>query len=263
MLQAAAMCSPARQPVIHLSLFRHHPLIIIVWDVDASFTSKRVLSLTAIPSNGSVTGIASMPSARTVGRIVPYLAEAQIYASKNLSTTQRFVTNYELAMSKAYASWLSMHTVSAPAHLVQKRITKVITKLPAAALWLLITINLLYVLYTIALTILALRASSPEVYQIYMRLTTAGVAAQLFDWKHSCGPAKCEFELFREHDGEVRKRVGFKLTDNGGAEFVSHKVDEPRDVGGEEARLEMGNFKQETAYRREIRSGEAEGLVGD
>jgi hypothetical protein len=233
----------------HSSTSLHRPLTPTVWDVDASFASKRVLSLTATPSNGSVTGIASMPSARSVRRIIPYLTQSRIDASKNLSTPQEFVTNYELAMSKVYASWLSIHTVPAPAHLVQKRITKVITKLPVAALWLLIIANLLYALFAIILTILALRASSPEVHQVYTRLTTTGVAAQLFDWKHSRGPVERDFDLF---SGEVRKRVGVKVTETGGAEFVSYEVDAPRDIreqGREEAQWELVNFKQDTAYQ--------------
>jgi hypothetical protein len=224
---------------------------VLVWDVEASFAYKEVLSLRASKSNGSVAGIVSMPSTHSARRVIPLLSQARIEAYKDFTTAEQFMEKYEVAMSKIYALWLTIHTVPAPVSLVQKRTTKVITKLPVLALWLLIVANLLYALLGIILTILALRASSPEVHQVYTRLTTTGLAAQLFDWKHSRGRAGRDFELFREyadtgaHEG-CRKRVGVRCTEIGGAEFVAYDL--PNDGGG--AQWEMVDLNQgENAWR--------------
>ena len=79
------------------------------------------------------------------------------------------------------AIFLVIHTVPAPAELAQRRVTKIITELPALAFWLLVAANHLFALLGLALAILAAQATSPEVQELHTRLTTAGLAAQLFD----------------------------------------------------------------------------------
>jgi hypothetical protein len=79
------------------------------------------------------------------------------------------------------------------------------------------------------LAVLAALATSPEVYQVHTRLSTAGLAAELFDWQHSQRAAKSDSELFIENTTEnnsmnCRKRIGVRCTAFGGAEFVTHDV---------------------------------------
>jgi hypothetical protein len=208
-----------------------------VLDVNVSFTDNKVKSLSASPSNGTVVAISSMPSIDSEGFLTLLSNIALREANRNLSTVEEFTAKYELAMSKIFALWLVINTFPAPAHLVQRRVTKVITKLPMAALWLLVLANLLFALFAVVLAVLAIRNTSPEVREVHTRLTTTGLAAQLFDWKHSRRAARRDVEFFRENTGleekeGVRKRVGIRQTEFGGAEFVAYEVIDEKDGKG-------------------------------
>jgi hypothetical protein len=128
---------------------------------------------------------------------------------------------------------------------------KVTTHLPATALWLLVIANMLFAGFAIMLMILALRASSPGVHQVYTRFTITGTAAQLFDRRHW-------LELFNRNSDlfacGVRKRVGVTVTKNGGAEFLRDEVDAMRDAGREldreEVRWELVKFRERTACHK-------------
>jgi hypothetical protein len=147
-------------------------------------------------------------------------------ASRNFTGPHEYIAIWELYISKAFTLPLVMHTVPASPNFVQKRIVSIITKLPAAALWLLVIANLVFTILGLVLATLAVRATSPEVHQVHTRLTTAGLAAQLFDGQHARKAAKTDSELFEENmpnDGKtaVRKQVSIKSTASSGAEFVT------------------------------------------
>ncbi|KAF1937843.1 hypothetical protein EJ02DRAFT_514911 [Clathrospora elynae] len=186
-----------------------------IWDVVVSFVNGEITTLSNTKSNGSVAGITSGVSLPSFGW--------------NHTTPDDFIAVYEMSISKALALPLVVHTVPAPPDLVQRRVTKIITKLPAIALWLLVTSNLFFALFGLVLSVLAIRATSPEVHQIHTRLTTAGLAAQLFDWQHARRAAKNDQELFTENlnNGSkkgVEKRISVRATATGGAEFLTENV---------------------------------------
>jgi hypothetical protein len=67
------------------------------------------------------------------------------------------------------------------------------------------------------------------VHQVHVRLTTSGLVAQLFDWQHAQKAAADDRELFRElaendNSAAARKRVKFRCSALGGAEFVTEDV---------------------------------------
>lgn len=114
-----------------------------------------------------------------------------------------------------------------PAVLAQTRTSKVITKVPVAALWLLVLANAIYALLGIALATMALVYTNPSVHQVYTRLSITGIVAQLFEREYAERAVESEESLFRENvekDAEV-KRVGVRRTDTGGSAFaVSEKA---------------------------------------
>jgi hypothetical protein len=173
-------------------------------------------------------GIVSMPSVSGLS-FSAQLQTVQLKSTQNLTTPEAFVKSFELAISKAFASWLVVHTVPTPVGLAQRRVTKIVTRLPVIAFWLLVTANILFALFGLILAVLAALATSPEVHQVHTRLSTAGLAAGLFDWQHSQRAAKSDSELFIENTTEnnsvdCRKRIGVRCTAFGGAEFVTHDV---------------------------------------
>lgn len=165
-----------------------------------------------------------MLSLDTIGRMTQGKQRMMAQANANRSTPESLVRQYELSASIAMAVPLAAHSVPAPAVLVQRRRNAVITQLPKLALWLLIASNLLFALLGCILALLALKATSPEVNQVYIRLNTTGLAAQLFDPQSARRKGAGDTDLFRENhreeEGFLAKRVGVKRTAHGGAEFV-------------------------------------------
>ena len=105
---------------------------------------------------------------------------------------------------------------------VQTRSSKIVSKVPKSALWLLIVANFLFAALAIALTILALSVASADVHQLHARLNVVGLTAQLFEGDHAEGMMREEEDLFGEHSEQVGqvKRVGVSKSTRGGVRFV-------------------------------------------
>jgi hypothetical protein len=152
-------------------------------------------------------------------------------ASLELSTPETFLEAIEMGMGKVQTLPLAAQTIGQDARLVQRKVSKVITSLPKAALWGLVVSNLLFSFLGLALTVLALIATSPSVHQVRVRLSVAGLVAQLFETQHSELAVDDDVDLFKKRnkgDGEGDSardiKVGVRRTDTGGSMFttVSH-----------------------------------------
>ncbi|KAF9701743.1 hypothetical protein EKO04_000960 [Ascochyta lentis] len=204
-----------------------------VFDVSYSVINNQVSSLTTSKSNGSVAGMVSMHSLNSLSGMDVGRNQVVFEINENRTTPDAFIRNFELSMSKVMSAPLVVHTVPVSAGLVQRRATKVITKLPKLALWLLVASNLLFALLGLVLAVLALKATSPDTRQIQIRLSTAGLAAQLFNPRHAQCKVKDDSNLFKENwrDGQVANevKVGVRRTSAGGVEFTKHEaVDKAR-----------------------------------
>jgi hypothetical protein len=196
--------------------------------------NNEVTSLIPILSNGSVAGIVSMPSgtfaaatSNSANRVFQ-----EVNREQSQLTPSTLQNRYEIEMSKAMIQSLVVHSVPAPANAVQLRRNEVITRLPALALWLLVAGNILFVLLAIAMAVCAIKFSSQEVHQAQLRLSSAGLAAQLFGPDTAQRAARDDFELF--HGAEVgdadapektNSSVDIRSTALGGAEFVVQSME--------------------------------------
>jgi hypothetical protein len=164
-----------------------------------------------------------MPSLSSLGFLVSSRIRASQEIINYLTTFEAYIKSYELAISKRLTTPLVVHTIPAPAIITQRRKNTVITRLPRSALWLLVVANMLFAIFGCVLAILAIKATDPEVHQVHLRLSTAGLAAQLFDAPHAQQPANKDVELFRENSREVTfrpsKKVCLEPTVHGGAKF--------------------------------------------
>ncbi|KAK7179762.1 hypothetical protein PSPO01_14154 [Paraphaeosphaeria sporulosa] len=193
-----------------------------VWDIEYTAVAHEVTSLTATKSNGSVAGIVSLPGLPALMFIPNQYDWALQIASASATSMDAFIDAYGLGLSKVRSYSLATQMSPRPALLTQTRTSKVITKVPVAALWLLVLANVLYSLLGLALATMALIYTNPSVHQVYTRLSVTGIVAQLFEREYAERAVETEMKLFRENvdkDAEV-KRVGVRRTDTGGSLFA-------------------------------------------
>lgn len=180
-----------------------------------------------------------MMSLRSFGNFANGLNRVILETNRNYTTPEAFTDSYALAMSKQMAVPLLVHTVPKPASVVQRRVPSVITKLPKVAFWLLVAANTAFILLGLVIPVMAIKVASPKIHQVQIRLSTAGLAAQLFHPQHARRQAGDDKRLFRENSkggpsGKAR-RVGVQCTSDGGAEFVTHDgLDKSRSFDEEE-----------------------------
>lgn len=211
-----------------------------MFDTRQTVVNDQITSLDTSASNGSVTGLVSMMSLRSFGNFANGLNNVLLESNRNYTTPEAFIDTYALAMSKHMAVPLVVHTVPAPANVVQRRVPAVITKLPKVALWLLVAANTAFAILGSIIAVLAMRVTSPNVHQIQIRLSTAGIAAQLFNPQHSRRKAKDDKALFEETSKNkllrVTRRVGVQSTSAGGAEFFVHDgISKPKSLDEEDS----------------------------
>ncbi|KAJ8108294.1 hypothetical protein OPT61_g8272 [Boeremia exigua] len=212
-----------------------------IYDVTYNIINGEVTSLSLKESEGAVAGMVSMVSLASVGKFITGRNKVSLQANYNRTTPEAFIQKYELSMSKQMSVPLVVHTVPAPALLTQRRSLAIITRLPKLALWLLIASNILFAVFGLVLAILAIKATSPDVHQVHVRLSTAGLAAQLLDTQHARQAVKNDARLFEEFDNKkapgFRKQVALRRTDLGGAEFVATMKSPEADIEGGRQRL--------------------------
>ena len=195
---------------------------VLVWDIKYSAVAHQVKSLSATKSNSSVAGIASLPGLAAFMFLPHQYDRALQYASSSASSMQAFIDSYALGLSKIRSYSLSTQMSPRPALLTQTRDSKVITRVPVAALWLLVLANGLYALLGLGLAVTALIYTNPSVHQVYTRMSITGIVAQLFEREYAERAVESEEMLFRENvdkDAEI-KRVGVRRTDTGGSAFA-------------------------------------------
>ncbi|KAF2279921.1 uncharacterized protein EI97DRAFT_370045 [Westerdykella ornata] len=191
-----------------------------VWDVTYTVVGHTVTSLKKRKSNGTMAGIASM-SSFPIAFFGAELSMA-VVAAGTANDPDGFIETYARETSKIYTRMLAAMTVTQPASLAQLRVSKIVTKLPVSALWILVVANMSFVALAFGLTILALMSASEDVYQVHTRLSITGLAAALFENSHAEKAVKSDSELFEEScpakDRPLRK-VGVRRTDTGGSSF--------------------------------------------
>lgn len=150
-------------------------------------------------------------------------------------TVKEIIDTYSRAVSRLSLIPLASQTTPQPALLVQSRGSKVVSKVPKAAVWTLVVANMLFALLALGLTLFALTTWSPDIHQLYTRLSITGLIAQLFEGSYAHRHVKDDEELFREHAGvkEEAKRVGIEKTASGGVVFRLVQTREPHPLPGQ------------------------------
>ncbi|KAF2650131.1 hypothetical protein K491DRAFT_149337 [Lophiostoma macrostomum CBS 122681] len=207
-----------------------HPLLgalilmvcnITIWDATYTSLGSQITNLTTSPSNGSTAGAASMPGTRFIGTLTNIFQDESTGPETRRSPST-FIRGFELGMSKAYSYSLASQTSGRPSLLVQARTSKVVTKLPVAALWFLVVANVAFAMLGFGLAAWAMMRATPVVHQLQMRMGFSGLVAALFDREHSEMKAKDEDHLMKKGDADTGvepRRIEFFRTGAGGAGF--------------------------------------------
>jgi hypothetical protein len=193
-------------------------LTLAVWDLTYASIASNIAILNKAPSNGSTAGIASMPGTRFIGTLANIFQDEST-GPFSRSSPENFIRSFELGMSKAYSYPLASQMSARPSLLAQVRMSKVVTRLPVAALWILVAANLGYALLGLGIAVYALRRVREDVGQAQIRLCVTGLVAALFDREHFEKAVSSEEELFEEktkgNEGYVKKIALTKTKEEG------------------------------------------------
>lgn len=163
-----------------------------------------------------------MPGTRFMGALANVFQDLST-GPESCSSPSAFIRAFEIGMSKAYPFPLASQLSSSASLAAQVRSSKVVTRLPVAALWTLVVANMGLAVLGLGLAIWALRLASPDVHQTQMRLGVAGLAAALFDREMFEQSASADEGLFAEKNaggGSDVKRIGFTRTETGESTFA-------------------------------------------
>ena len=174
--------------------------------------------MTKALSNGTTTGLTIMPLVETLG-FARNLHDSAMRRASQARSLQAWFETYELGMSKVFTAPLAVHTVPYDSIRAQIRTSKVVTKVPAASLWLLVQANMAFAGLAMAVAVAALRAArDSDVHQVHVRLGIPGLVAALFERHAEQRVVKEDSGLFQENDvsGKAPVEVGVQKTTQGG-----------------------------------------------
>lgn len=198
----------------------------VVWDVSYKSVNANVTITDRRKSNSSVAGIVSMPNypAWNYNQIWHNVAVEEL-TYYGVSAEQA-IRAYEGALRRGYVSILAGQSSPRPAQQVQSRRIKVVSRVPKAPVWILVSANVIFLLLGLVLAAFAISATiqSPIVAQVQLRLSIMGLSAHLFEQSYAGRKVKDDEELFEERHGEkdrMVKRVAIEETATGGATFVT------------------------------------------
>lgn len=222
-----------------------------VWQVTYKSIHGEITELSRTPANESVAGISLLTSLPSPNFLEFGFSKALQESSVLISSVDEFIKAYSRGISRALTLPLAAQTSPRPAISVQKRVPKLVTKLPVSALWTLVASNFLFALLGIGLSALALFSMNTKVYQVQTRLGIEGLVAERFEGRFSEGAVKSASGLFEECTDygkkkvdsdsmvdtslEICKRVGVKETEAGGSVFF---------LSNEEKSLSMASLEE-------------------
>lgn len=224
------------------------------YDTTYDVVEGNVTHMSSILSNVSVANV-FIPALSESGFGYPNMANAFNMAASVAATAQDLSDQFALAYSKIALCIGAGSVVRTPALAAQTRATILVARVPKAPLFLLMVINLIFVVLGIALAVDAAR-SSPEAHEVQSRFSIAGLVAGMFEKETmKTGPSdrlvlgKVE-RLFREYyEGGATKRVGIARGQDGELEFKALEKELYGDggvgsaYGGWNGRFMLGHHK--------------------
>lgn len=181
--------------------------------------------MTKTPSNSTTTGIPIMPLVETFG-FPRNLHDGAMNHASRVNPVQEWVSTYELEISKSFTVPLAVHTVPEKSIRAQIRVSKVVARVPVAALWLLVLANLAFVVLAIIIAGMALKTVVGDAQQVCMRFGVSGLVAALFEVEADNKVVDGESEMLEENERgkSVSTAVLIETNVAGGVGWVARRA---------------------------------------
>ncbi|KAA8641773.1 uncharacterized protein ATNIH1004_010712 [Aspergillus tanneri] len=141
------------------------------------------------------------------------------------ATGQDFANKVAMAFSKMTLAMGARGVDQQPALAAQEQETVLAARIPRAPLLTLVVFSLLYVLYGLILTALAVWAARRKIPHLQAGLSIAGLVTDQFKEPSSRCKPNCVKDMFEEHLGKADKRVGIEsIGDDRTYRYIARKT---------------------------------------
>lgn len=190
-----------------------------VYDVAYTSVNGTITSFVPTMSNISVTNIVAGNMAETSIADDYLRLAAAMSVGVTATDAEDLANQLAIAYSKATLAVFSNSIVPSPASSARQRSSMLVTRVTAASLYALITVNLSFVVAGLVLCCLALRDPHPlETRDAQARLGIVGLIADRFEQPRASEDAKDFQDVFGEFGGKD-SRVGLRRAKEGGWEY--------------------------------------------
>jgi hypothetical protein len=187
-----------------------------LYDIEYDSVNGTVTRFVATASNDSVANawegpieyISGDPGASTLKQA----AALAIFST----TAQELVDKIALAYSRTALTLGAQVVIRTPVLAVQERQSFLVSRVLAAPLFTLVAANLLFVLFGVVLTGVALKTSGGDVREVQVRLSIIGLVADRFEGQRSRDGVEKMDDYFEEKEGNDSMRVAIDKSDGGG-----------------------------------------------
>ncbi|KAK5940848.1 hypothetical protein PMZ80_007265 [Knufia obscura] len=191
---------------------------VTLYDIEYDLVEGNITRLVTTPSNDSVVNV-FVPGLEQTTFGWSSISSALQIASVIAEDAQDLADQFAIAYSKVALSVGAGSMVRTPALAAQERNTILVAKVPKAPLFLLVVINLIFVVMGFVLAVLAARTSQ-EAHEVQSRFGIAGIVANMFEGEKAARPADAVERLYGEYwEGNQTSRVGIHRTSTGGFVF--------------------------------------------
>lgn len=208
---------------------------VTTYDIEYDFVQGNVTRMVPTVSNNSVSNaltsglqntLYGKTSMQTALQMVSIIAE----------NSQDLANEFAIEYSKIALSIAAGSVVRTAPIVVQNRDSVLVAKVPKAPMFLLVAINLVFVIVGAFLGYTALRSSS-EAHEAQARFSIAGLVANLFEGDVARNPGYAVERLYGEYwdGGRTMSKVGIARTNSGG--YVLRVLEKEMDAVSHEGRV--------------------------
>jgi len=191
-----------------------------LYDIEYDSINSTITRFVTKVSNTSVTNAWEGPiewiSGDPGGTSLQQTASVAIFSNTSQELADKIAATY----SQTALALGAQSVLRRPALAVQERETFLVSRVQAAPLYTLVAANLLFVLFGIVLTCIAIITSGEDVREVQARLSIVGLVADRFEAHRGRNGVENLDDYFEEKEGNDSMRVAIRETDQKGFAYV-------------------------------------------